>query len=59
MKFLTSKTVWGGIIAAIFHVLPVLSAGIFGEKAQAIGTGVGIILGAVGVKDAIAKGPTA
>jgi len=54
-KFLKSKTVWGGILLAVGHVMPLLDAGIFGPKAAAISQGVGIILGAVGVKHAIEK----
>lgn len=53
--FAKSKTVWGAILAVIFQVLPVLDTGIVGPKAQAIGTGLGIILGAVGLKDAANK----
>jgi hypothetical protein len=55
MKRLFSKTIWGGVIAGLSQILPILDLGIFGPKAQAIGTGVGIILGAVGARDAISK----
>lgn len=55
LKLLKSKTVWGGIIAGLGQILPVLDSGLFGPKAQAVSTGLGIILGAVGVKSAIEK----
>ena len=54
-----SKTIWGGIVIGISQLLPFVNAGFFGEKAKAIGTAIGIILSAVGVRMAIAKGPDA
>ena len=58
-KMLKSKTVWGGIILGaqqvLNAVLPLAMAGVMGEKVQGIITGLGIILGAVGVKHAISK----
>lgn len=60
MKLLKSKTVWGGILIGAGKILgvvvPLVSSGVFGPQAQGILTGVGIILGAVGVKSAISKG---
>lgn len=62
MKFslLKSKTVWAGIIAGLPHVLNQIAifadSGLLGPKVQGITTGIGIILGAVGVKSAISKG---
>lgn len=54
-----SKTVWAGIIGGLPHILSQIDAlaqsGLLGPKAQGISTGVAIILGAVGVKDAIRK----
>lgn len=54
-----SKTVWAGLIAGIPHILdqigPIAASGILGPKVQGITTGLGIILGAVGVKSAISK----
>lgn len=55
LKFLGSKTVWGGVLAALGQVMPLVDSGIFGPKAQGVSTGLGIILGAVGVRDAISK----
>lgn len=55
LKLLKSKTVWGGIIAGMAQILPVLDSGIFGPKAQAISTGIGFILGGIGIKSAIEK----
>lgn len=56
-----SKTVWGGILAGgtqiVSTMFPALEAGLFGPKAQGIVVGLGIILGAVGVKSAISKLP--
>lgn len=56
-----SKTVWGGVIAGgtqiVSTMFPALEAGLFGPKAQGVAIGVGIILGAVGVKSAISKLP--
>jgi hypothetical protein len=63
MKFLKSKTVWAGLIAGVPHILQqfdaLASTGLLGPKVQGISLGVGIILGAVGVKHAADKsGPT-
>lgn len=51
----TSKTIWGGIIIGLSQILPILTSGVFGPKAQGIGAGIGAILAAVGVKAAIVK----
>lgn len=52
-----SKTVWGGLIIGVTHILgvaaPAALSGVFGPKAQGIATGLGIILGAVGVRSAL------
>lgn len=56
---LKSKTVWAGIIAGMGQILPtifpVLISGALGEKAATIANGVALILGAVGVRQAIGK----
>lgn len=54
-KLFKSKTVWGGVLLALGHVMPLLDSGLLGPKAAAVSQGVGIILGAVGVRHAIAK----
>ena len=63
MKFLKSKTVWAGPHAGVPHILQQFDApaatGLLGPKVQGISLGIGIILGAVGVKHAADKsGPT-
>jgi hypothetical protein len=59
LRFLKSKTVWGGLIAGIPHILSQIDAlaqtGLLGPKVQGISMGVGIILGAIGVKHAADK----
>lgn len=54
-KFLKSKTVWGGILAALPSVTDAISAGLLGPKASDLLYGLGIVLGAVGIKSAISK----
>lgn len=55
MKWLKSKTIWGGLLGGVCQVLPILDLGIFGPKAQAVGQGVAMILVATGVRGAISK----
>lgn len=61
MRWFKSKTVWAGLIAGVPHILSQVDAlaqtGLLGPKVQGISLGVGIILGAVGVKSAISKRP--
>lgn len=58
-QYLTSKTVWGGIVAGGAKIavaaFALAQGGALGEKASGIAVGVGIILGAMGVKSAIVK----
>jgi hypothetical protein len=59
MQFLKSKTIWAGIIVGVPHILEQFAvfanSGLLGPKVRGITMGVGIILGAVGVKSAISK----
>lgn len=54
-QLLKSKTVWGGVLVGLGHILQVAQTGLLGPKAAGIAQGLGIILAAVGVRDAIHK----
>lgn len=58
-SFLKSNTVRGGILVGLGQILdtlgPLAVAGALGAKVSGIVTGLGIILGAVGVRSAISK----
>lgn len=58
-KLLKSKTVWAGAILGLQQIfttlLPAAQSGMLGPKVQGVITGLGIILGAVGVRSAISK----
>lgn len=58
-SLIKSKTVWGGILIGIQPIIDGVvqlgQAGALGPKVQGILTGLGIILGAVGVRSAISK----
>jgi len=56
LKFLKSKTVWGGVLMGLPQLLDVLASGMLGVKAAGIAQGLGTILFAVGVKGAVSKG---
>lgn len=59
LRFLKSKTVCAGLLAGGTHIIhtlaPLATAGVFGEKVRGIVTGLAIVLGTVGIKDAIVK----
>jgi hypothetical protein len=55
MQYLFSRRVWGGVVIALAQVLPYFTAGTFGGKPQAIATGIGAILYAVGAVRADGK----
>lgn len=52
---LTSKTIWGAIIAVLGYILKPEVLAVLPEKAAAVVTGLGIILGVFGIRSAVAK----
>lgn len=54
---LKSKTFWGALIAAAGHVV-VTTPGLINPQAGNIITAVGGLIAALGIRDAVAKGPS-
>lgn len=55
MNFLKSKTFWGTIIAAFGYIDQAAQSGLLPPKVAAVITGLGAILAALGLRQAISK----